>query len=65
MIPICKSVFDGLITGISERSGLEELRLKNTTYTRVLLFMNVFNCHVNRVPISGKVEEITTNQESF
>ncbi len=49
---------DGLITDISERSGPEELRLENTTYTKVSIFMNVFNCHVNRAPISGKVEEI-------
>jgi phosphatidylserine decarboxylase len=49
---------DGLITDISERSGPEELRLENTTYTRVSVFMNVFNCHVNRVPSSGQVEEI-------
>ena len=49
---------DGLVTDISERSGPEELRLENTTYTRVSIFMNVFNCHVNRVPTSGKVEEI-------
>ena len=49
---------DGLITDISERSGPEELRLENTTYTKVSVFMNVFNCHVNRAPISGKVEEI-------
>ena len=49
---------DGLITDISERSGPVELRLENTTYTRVSIFMNVFNCHVNRIPISGKVEEI-------
>ena len=49
---------DGLITNISEKSGPEELRLENTTYTRVSVFMNVFNCHVNRVPTSGKVEEI-------
>ena len=49
---------DGLITDISEKSGPEELRLENTTYTRVSVFMNVFNCHVNRVPTSGKVEEI-------
>ena len=49
---------DGLITDISERSGPVELRLENTTYTRVSVFMNVFNCHVNRTPISGKVEEI-------
>ena len=49
---------DGLITDVSEKSGPEELRLENTTFTRVSIFMNVFNCHVNRTPISGKVEEI-------
>ncbi len=49
---------DGLITNISECSGPVELRLENTTYTKVSIFMNVFNCHVNRTPISGKVEEI-------
>ena len=49
---------DGLITDVSERSGPEELRLENTTYTRVSIFMNVFNCHVNRVPNTCKIEEI-------
>ena len=49
---------DGLVTDISERTGPEELRLENTTYTKVSIFMNVFNCHVNRVPASGKIEEI-------
>ena len=49
---------DGLITDISERSGPEELRLENTSFTRISVFMNVFNCHVNRMPSSGKIEEI-------
>ena len=49
---------DGLVTDVSERSGPEELSLENTSYTRVSVFMNVFNCHVNRTPASGKVEEI-------
>tara|TARA_B100000941_G_C28431972_1_gene514754 strand:- start:434 stop:1084 length:651 start_codon:yes stop_codon:yes gene_type:complete len=49
---------DGIIIDISERSGPEELRLENTTFTKVSIFMNVFNCHVNRVPASGKIEEI-------
>ena len=49
---------DGLITDISERSGPEELRLENVTYTKVSIFMNVFNCHVNRIPTSGIIEEI-------
>ena len=49
---------DGLITDISEKPGPAELRLENTTFTRISVFMNVFNCHVNRVPSSAKVEEI-------
>ena len=49
---------DGLITSISEKSGPEELSLENVTYTRVSVFMNIFNCHVNRIPATGKVEEI-------
>jgi len=49
---------DGLITDISEKSGPEELRLENTSYTRISVFMNVFDCHVNRIPSAGKVEEI-------
>ena len=49
---------DGLIIGISEKSGPEELRLENTTFTKVSIFMNVFNCHVNRTPTSGNIQEI-------
>ena len=49
---------DGLITDISEKSGPEELRLENTTYTKISVFMNVFNCHVNRIPTAGTIEEI-------
>ena len=49
---------DGLITDISEKTGPLELQLENTTFTKVSIFMNVFNCHVNRTPLTGKVEEI-------
>ena len=49
---------DGLVTDISEKSGPEELRLENITYTKVSIFMNVFNCHVNRIPTAGTIEEI-------
>ena len=49
---------DGLIINISEKSGPEELRLENTTFTKVSIFMNVFNCHVNRTPTSGTIQEI-------
>ena len=56
---------DGLITKISEVAGPIELSLENTTYTKVSIFMNVFNCHVNRVPTSGIVEEILYKPGKF
>ncbi len=49
---------DGLVTDISEINGPEELGLENNKYTRISIFMNVFNCHVNRTPTEGKIEEI-------
>ena len=49
---------DGLISNISEVSGPTELSLENKTYTRVSIFMNVFDCHVNRTPASGTIEDI-------
>ena len=56
---------DGLITEISEKTGPVELQLENTTFTKVSIFMNVFNCHVNRTPLSGKIEEINYKPGKF
>ena len=49
---------DGLVTNISEVSGPKELSLENKSFTKISIFMNVFNCHVNRTPISGIIDEI-------
>ena len=49
---------DGLISNIVETKGPKELNAENKSFTKVSIFMNVFNCHVNRTPISGVVEEI-------
>ena len=49
---------DGLVTDIKELNGPIELGLENKTFTRVSIFMNIFNCHVNRSPTSGKIEDI-------
>ena len=56
---------DGLVTSIKEQTGPVELQLENTTYTKVSIFMNVFNCHVNRTPVSGKVDEINYKPGKF
>ena len=49
---------DGLITQIIETDGPKELNLNNEKFTKISVFMNVFNCHVNRIPISGTINEI-------
>ena len=49
---------DGVISQIIETNGPQELALENKKYTRVSIFMNVFDCHVNRVPFSGKITQI-------
>ena len=56
---------DGLITNVTEQKGPIELQLENITFTKVSIFMNVFNCHVNRTPLTGKVEEINYKPGKF
>ena len=56
---------DGRITAIQEVNGPVELGLNNKKFTRVSIFMNVFDCHVNRSPCAGKVSEILYKPGKF
>ena len=49
---------DGVVLQVKETNGPKELNLENKTFTKVSVFMNVFDCHVNRIPCSGKVSKI-------
>jgi len=49
---------DGVVSQITEVNGPIELGLENKKFTRVSIFMNVFDCHVNRIPSSGKIDKI-------
>jgi phosphatidylserine decarboxylase len=49
---------DGVISLITNVRGPKELNMENKEFQRVSVFMNVFNCHVNRVPLTGKIDEI-------
>jgi phosphatidylserine decarboxylase len=53
---------DGLITMIARVAPPPELRgavgLADGDYTRVSIFMSVFDVHINRAPISGRVKRI-------
>ena len=56
---------DGVISQITETNGPKELGLENKKFTRVSIFMNIFNCHVNRIPISGQITQITYKAGKF
>ena len=49
---------DGVVLQVMETNGPKELNLENKKFTKVSIFMNVFDCHVNRIPCSGEIEEI-------
>ena len=49
---------DGLIVQVVETNGPKELGLENKKFTKISIFMNVFDCHVNRAPCAGKIYEI-------
>ena len=49
---------DGEIIKVEEVDGPKELGLENKKFNKISVFMNVFDCHVNRTPCAGKIEEI-------
>ena len=49
---------DGEVLMVHEINGPKELGLENKKFNKVSIFMNVFDCHVNRTPCDGKIAEI-------
>ena len=56
---------DGTIIQIQETQGPKELNLEDKKFTKVSIFMNVFDCHVNRIPCDGKISEILYKPGKF
>jgi len=56
---------DGEIIKVEEIEGPKELNLENKKFKKISIFMNVFDCHVNRTPCSGKVEDILYKPGKF
>ncbi len=56
---------DGEIIKIEEVDGPSELGLENKKFKKISIFMNVFDCHVNRTPCSGKIEQILYKPGKF
>jgi len=56
---------DGLVLQVEDSDGPKELNLEDKKFKKVSIFMNVFDCHVNRTPCSGKVTEILYKPGKF
>ena len=55
----------GLVLSVKDTNGPVELNLQDKSFKKISIFMNVFDCHVNRSPCSGKVSEILYKPGKF
>lgn len=56
---------DGVVSLVEDVVPPQELALGDQPLQRISVFMNVFNCHVNRAPIAGKVTEVAYHHGKF
>jgi phosphatidylserine decarboxylase len=56
---------DGEVLMVHEVDGPKELGLESKKFTKISIFMNVFDCHVNRTPCEGKISEILYKPGKF
>ena len=56
---------DGVVVQALETKGPKDLGLENKKFKKIAIFMDVFDCHVNRSPCSGVVSEILYKPGKF
>ncbi|NVK35468.1 MAG: phosphatidylserine decarboxylase [Rhodobacteraceae bacterium] len=56
---------DGVVSHVVSVVPPEELELGSDPMLRVSIFMNVFNCHVNRAPIGGRIIRVAYRAGKF
>ncbi len=56
---------DGVVSAVGPAAPPAELELGAAPLTRISVFMNVFNCHVNRMPVGGRVARIAYRPGKF
>jgi phosphatidylserine decarboxylase len=56
---------DGRVSQIANAVPPAELGLGPTALARVSIFMSVFDCHVNRSPIAGRIERVAYRAGKF
>ncbi|HEY1748646.1 MAG TPA: phosphatidylserine decarboxylase [Xanthobacteraceae bacterium] len=56
---------DGRISQISPAIAPPELGFGAETFLRISIFMSVFDCHINRSPVAGRIERIVYRAGAF
>ncbi|WP_052265463.1 phosphatidylserine decarboxylase [Ruegeria sp. ANG-R] len=56
---------DGVVSMITRMVPPDELALERKECVRVSIFMDVFNCHVNRMPIEGLITRVSYHHGKF
>ena len=56
---------DGVVLQVIDTNGPKELGLDNKQLKKISIFMDVFDCHVNRSPCSGVISEILYKPGKF
>src|SRR5712672_3735719 len=56
---------DGRVSMVTEVMPPAELGLGDKPLPRISIFMSVFDCHVNRSPVTGRVEKIVYQPGKF
>ncbi len=56
---------DGRVSQVTTAPPPPELGLGETPLPRISIFMSVFDCHINRSPVAGRVEKIVYQPGKF
>ncbi len=56
---------DGVVQSIGLAAPPAEIGLGDTPRNRISIFMNVFDVHVNRIPIAGRIVKLAYRQGKF
>jgi phosphatidylserine decarboxylase len=56
---------DGHVSQVTSVAPPPELDLGSKPLTRISIFMSVFDCHVNRSPVAGRIEKIVYRPGKF
>ena len=56
---------DGVVLQVMDTNGPKELGLENKQMKKISIFMDDFDCHVNRSPCSGAISEILYKPGKF